>query len=86
MNGRKVEDGGILYDENEADDEDELQESTATAAATPGMDWNEGGDVPEGLSGAELIQELVKRLPNSPASTACSMRPATCSMSARRAA
>jgi excinuclease ABC subunit C len=77
MNGRKVEDGGILYDENEGEDEDELQESAAegvtaaaapaeTRAATPGIDWNEGGDVPEGVTGAELIQVFVKRLPNSP--------------------
>ncbi|WP_337181665.1 excinuclease ABC subunit UvrC [Shinella sp.] len=71
MNGRKVEDGGILYDENETDEEDELQESrpegtASPAIATPGIDWNESGDVPEGLLGADLIQALVKRLPNSP--------------------
>jgi len=67
MNSRKVEDGGILYDENETDDEDELSpEGAPSSVATPGIDWNEGGDVPEGLSGAALIQELVKRLPNSP--------------------
>ncbi len=66
MNSRKVEDGGILYDENEADDEDELAESPAEGAAAPGMDWNEGGDLPEGVVGAELIQLFVKRLPNSP--------------------
>jgi len=71
MNSRKVEDGGILYDENETDDEDELVESPAESGpasglATPGIDWNEGGDVPQGLIGAELIQLFVKRLPNSP--------------------
>ncbi|MCJ8148001.1 excinuclease ABC subunit UvrC [Shinella sedimenti] len=71
MNGRKVEDGGILYDENETDEDDELLEGTspateAPAVATGGMDWNEGGDVPEGLTGADLIQHFVKRLPNSP--------------------
>jgi len=66
MNGRKVEDGGILYDENETDDEDELQESPPEGASTSGIDWNEGGDAPEGLIGAELIQLFVKRLPNSP--------------------
>ncbi|MGD9477037.1 excinuclease ABC subunit UvrC [Shinella sp. G-2] len=66
MNGRKVEDGGILYDENEADEEDELVESPAASPITADMDWNEGGDVPEGLIGAELIQVFVKRLPNSP--------------------
>jgi excinuclease ABC subunit C len=71
MNGRKVEDGGILYDENETDEDDELPEGASPAAdapanATGGMDWNEGGDVPEGLTGADLIQHFVKRLPNSP--------------------
>ncbi|MFC6444511.1 excinuclease ABC subunit UvrC [Shinella zoogloeoides] len=66
MNGRKVEDGGILYDENETDDEDELQESPPEGAAASGIDWNEGGEAPEGLIGAELIQHFVKRLPNSP--------------------
>ncbi len=71
MNGRKVEDGGILYDENETEEDDELQESplegaVAPAVATPGMDWNEGGDVPEGVIGAALIEFFVKRLPNSP--------------------
>ncbi|WP_439616989.1 excinuclease ABC subunit UvrC [Shinella sp.] len=71
MNGRKVEDGGILYDENETEEDDELQESPlegviAPAVATPGMDWNEGGDVPEGVVGAALIEFFVKRLPNSP--------------------
>ncbi|MDP9591852.1 UNVERIFIED_ORG: excinuclease ABC subunit C [Shinella zoogloeoides] len=71
MNGRKVEDGGILYDENETDEDDELLEGASPAAdapagATGGMDWNEGGDVPEGLTGADLIQHFVKRLPNSP--------------------
>jgi len=66
MNSRKVEDGGILYDENETDDEDELAESPSESTAAPGIDWNEGGDVPEGLVGAELIQAFVKRLPNSP--------------------
>nr|WP_314087991.1 excinuclease ABC subunit UvrC [uncultured Shinella sp.] len=71
MNGRKVEDGGILYDENETDEDDELQESPAagtpaSAVATPGIDWNEGGDLPEGVTGADLIQHFVNRLPNSP--------------------
>ena len=66
MNGRKVEDGGILYDENETEDEDELQESPTESTAASGIDWNEGGDTPEGLIGAELIQLFVKRLPNSP--------------------
>ena len=71
MSGRKVEDGGILYDGNGTDEEDEVQESAADtvatpALATPGIDWNEGGDVPEGVIGAALIQAFVKRLPNSP--------------------
>ena len=60
MNGRKVEDGGILYDENETDEDDELQESPAASAAepvaaTPGIDWNEGGDLPEGVTGWQRV-------------------------------
>ena len=69
MNGQKVKDGGILYDENETDEEDEFAPESAVesaTSATPGIDWNEGGAPPEGLTGAELIQGFVKRLPNSP--------------------
>ena len=64
--GRPVEDGGILYDENERDDEDDLAESTPAPAPLPAIEWSETIDVQQGLRGAELIQAFVKRLPNSP--------------------
>ncbi len=56
-------DGGILYDGNEAE-LDELDEAPTTET-TP-IDWSENTPPPEGLRGAELIGEFVKRLPNSP--------------------
>jgi excinuclease ABC subunit C len=67
MTGRKVEDGGILYDEADKDDDDDaLPDTSGGSVATPGIDWSESAGVPDGVRGAELIQELVKRLPNSP--------------------
>lgn len=64
--GRPVEDGGILYDENERDDEEELAEAQSSPSPLPAIAWSETVDVQEGLRGAELIQAFVKRLPNSP--------------------
>ncbi|MDI6837277.1 MAG: excinuclease ABC subunit UvrC, partial [Rhizobiaceae bacterium] len=47
-------------------DEDEgVVESEAPVSAVS-IDWNEGGIDHQGLSGAELIGEFVKKLPNSP--------------------
>ncbi|MDX3927244.1 MAG: excinuclease ABC subunit UvrC [Shinella sp.] len=66
MNGRPVQDGGVLYDETDKEEEDDLPEAAVEAGPAPSIDWNENVDVPSGLSGAELIQALVKRLPNSP--------------------
>ncbi len=56
-------DGGILYNGNESE-LDELDEAPTTET-TP-IDWSENTPPPEGLRGAELIGEFVKRLPNSP--------------------
>ena len=66
--GRQVEDGGVLYDEIEADDEDIVADGdgAAVAAALPAIEWTETSDLPEGVIGADLIQVYVKRLPNSP--------------------
>ncbi|MFD1329487.1 excinuclease ABC subunit UvrC [Mycoplana ramosa] len=65
--GRPIEDGGILYDENERDDEEDLAADAQPAPAPlPAIEWSEAVDVPQGLRGAELIQAFVKRLPNSP--------------------
>ncbi|MFK0163809.1 excinuclease ABC subunit UvrC [Rhizobium sp. NPDC090279] len=66
MNGRKLPDGGILYDESDDTDDDIEVESDAAAGPAASIDWNEGGKNETGLRGAELIAEFVKRLPNNP--------------------
>ncbi|MCZ8178285.1 MAG: excinuclease ABC subunit UvrC [Rhizobium sp.] len=65
MNGGKLPDGGILYDGTEEDDDDVVVEADATR---PGIeiDWHVDGLDETGLTGAELIGEFVKRLPNAP--------------------
>ncbi len=67
MNGQKLPEGGVLYDENE-DDEDEIVEGGGDAGRDlpSAIDWNEGWKNETGLKGQELIGEFVKRLPNSP--------------------
>ncbi|ATN33849.1 excinuclease ABC subunit C [Rhizobium sp. ACO-34A] len=65
MTGGKLPDGGILYDETEEEDDDAVVEPEAPQAATA-IDWNEGGASHEGLTGAALIGEFVKQLPNGP--------------------
>lgn len=74
MSGRVPGDGGILYDENtiEEDDEEALEPAAAPADA-PMTDatgatiaWNETPLPTTGLTGMELIGEFVKQLPNSP--------------------
>ena len=59
--GRQVEDGGVLYDEIEADDEDIVAEGdgATVAAALPAIEWTETSDLPEGVIGADLIQVYV---------------------------
>ncbi|MEZ2129174.1 MULTISPECIES: excinuclease ABC subunit UvrC [unclassified Sinorhizobium] len=67
MNGRKLPDGGILYDDSDdAEDDIEVVESETVSAVGSVIDWNEGGKNESGLSGAELIGAFVKRLPNAP--------------------
>ncbi|WP_377275512.1 excinuclease ABC subunit UvrC [Rhizobium sp. R86522] len=65
MNGGKLPDGGILYDGSEEDDDDVVAEVDATR---PGIeiDWHVDGLDETGLTGADLIAEFVKRLPNAP--------------------
>ncbi|MBB3647226.1 excinuclease ABC subunit C [Rhizobium sp. BK619] len=68
MNGRKLPDGGVLYDDtDESEDEIEVEGDLSTAAPlATAVDWNAGSLNETGLIGAELIGEFVKRLPNSP--------------------
>ncbi|CAN7282218.1 excinuclease ABC subunit UvrC [Rhizobium leguminosarum] len=68
MNGRKLPDGGVLYDETD-ESEDDIEVEGDVSAAVPlaaAVDWNAGSLNETGLIGAELIGEFVKRLPNSP--------------------
>ena len=66
MNGRKLPDGGVLYDESDDIEDDIEVEGDAAVSPVAPVDWNEGGKNETGLRGAELIAEFVKRLPNSP--------------------
>jgi excinuclease ABC subunit C len=65
MNGGKLPDGGILYDGTEEDDEDVVVEVEPARAGIE-IDWHVDGLDETGLTGAELIGEFVKRLPNAP--------------------
>ncbi|MBB4441254.1 MULTISPECIES: excinuclease ABC subunit UvrC [Rhizobium] len=68
MNGRKLPDGGVLYDETDESEDDIEVEGDASVAAplAATVDWNAGSLNETGLLGADLIGEFVKRLPNSP--------------------
>jgi len=66
--GRSAQNGGVIYDENEPDDEDdaEIAAPATTSGSTGPIEWNESPLNAEGLKGAELIQAFVKHLPNQP--------------------
>ncbi|MCZ7481762.1 excinuclease ABC subunit UvrC [Rhizobium rhizogenes] len=69
MNGKKLPDGGILFDETDDEDDDASLAATEVAEAprdAVGMDWNAGWKNESGLKGMDLIGEFVKHLPNSP--------------------
>ena len=66
MNGRVPADGGILYDGNETEDDDDLIEVSDASSVAPVVEWHENHSETEGLKGAELIQAFVKLLPNGP--------------------
>ncbi|MBO3759719.1 excinuclease ABC subunit UvrC [Ciceribacter sp. L1K22] len=65
MTSGKLTDGGVLYDETEEEDDDVVSEPSLPVAV-PAIDWSEGGADTQGLKGAELIAEFVKKLPNAP--------------------
>ncbi|NKN38029.1 excinuclease ABC subunit UvrC [Agrobacterium sp. a22-2] len=64
MTGGKLPDGGILYDGSE--DDDDIAIDSVAEAPVLAVDWTEGNRNENGLTGAELIGEFVKQLPNSP--------------------
>lgn len=69
MNGKKLPDGGILFDDTDNEDDDASLAATETAEAprdVAGMDWNAGWKNESGLKGMDLIGEFVKHLPNAP--------------------
>ncbi len=68
MNGKKLPDGGILFDDNEEDEEDVAApvSDVVSEYAPASMDWNAGWKNESGLKGMDLIGEFVKHLPNSP--------------------
>ena len=65
MNARRLPDGGILFDDESNDDEEEISAAPAEAAQ-PGIDWAEASAEDNSLRGADLIGAFVKRLPNAP--------------------
>ncbi|MGV1803188.1 excinuclease ABC subunit UvrC [Agrobacterium vitis] len=69
MTPGKQPEGGILYDGTEDDEDDVATDGAidpAVAAVLPPIDWNEGALHGSGLTGADLIAEFVKKLPNNP--------------------
>jgi excinuclease ABC subunit C len=65
MNGGKLPDGGVLYDGTEDEDEGIVVEAEPARVGIE-IDWHVDGLDETGLTGADLIGEFVKRLPNSP--------------------
>lgn len=61
-----VADGGMVYDEADSDDEDDAATVTPADNILAPVEWNESPGVTPGLKGAEVIQVLVKHLPNQP--------------------
>ncbi len=68
MNGKKLPDGGILFDDNDDDDDDVTSPTSVVAGdgVIVPVDWNAGWQNESGLKGMDLIAEFVKHLPNSP--------------------
>src|SRR3954468_13112980 len=69
MSSGAPDDGGILYDENLPEEEDDdLVEADLDVQTAKGADiaWRETPLPDTGLTGMELIGEFVKHLPNSP--------------------
>ncbi|MBB4065528.1 excinuclease ABC subunit UvrC [Gellertiella hungarica] len=65
MTARKLPDGGILFDDESLDDEEDISPAPESPSQLD-IDWNEGSAAENGLRGQDLIAEFVKRLPNGP--------------------
>lgn len=68
MNGQKLPEGGILFDETDDDEDDAIASSPENEVASVGasIDWSAGWKNETGLKGMDLIAEFVKHLPNRP--------------------
>lgn len=66
MNGRKLPDGGILFDDDSVEEEDDAGAEGQPFSPALDIDWNEGSAEDNDLRGQDLIAEFVKRLPNVP--------------------
>ncbi|MBP2547352.1 excinuclease ABC subunit C [Neorhizobium galegae] len=66
MNGTKLPDGGVLYDETDEDDDEVVAAPGEAARMLSGIEWHAGLRNESGLKGADLIAEFVKHLPNAP--------------------
>lgn len=68
MNGQKLPEGGILFDETDDDEDDAIASSPEDEVASVGasIDWSAGWKNETGLKGMDLIAEFVKHLPNRP--------------------
>jgi excinuclease ABC subunit C len=62
------DDGGILYEDIETDEDEatDVEDATADVANVAGIEWNESPAATPGLKGAEVIQAFVRHLPNQP--------------------
>ncbi|MGN6549028.1 MAG: excinuclease ABC subunit UvrC [Pararhizobium sp.] len=61
--------GGVLYGETDLEDEEDSAPETPSEADNPALgaiEWEDTRAAASGLKGAEAIQAIVKRLPNSP--------------------
>ncbi|OYR08915.1 excinuclease ABC subunit UvrC [Brucella grignonensis] len=60
--------GIIMGDAESDDDDDAIEEAPAVASATDSIQWDSSDGLPDtkGLSGADIINAFVKRLPNNP--------------------
>jgi excinuclease ABC subunit C len=68
LKAESPDDGGILYEDIETDEDEatDVEDATADVANVAGIEWNESPAATPGLKGAEVIQAFVRHLPNQP--------------------